>query len=76
MFFSCARVVECLGILNGAQLFSLSKDELRTACGDEGSHVFNQISVQKAQIERSLGDSELQEIMRRRQQELDESTWE
>ncbi|XP_052008970.1 epidermal growth factor receptor kinase substrate 8-like protein 2 [Xyrauchen texanus] len=69
-------VVECLGILNGAQLFSLSKDELKAVCGDEGSRVFSQISVQKAQIERSLGDSELQEIMRRRQQEMDESTWE
>ncbi|XP_016408244.1 epidermal growth factor receptor kinase substrate 8-like protein 2 [Sinocyclocheilus rhinocerous] len=69
-------VVECLGILNGAQLFSLSKDELKAVCGDEGSRVFSQISVQKAQIERGHGDTELQEIMRRRQQEVDDSTWE
>ncbi|XP_016125637.1 epidermal growth factor receptor kinase substrate 8-like protein 2 [Sinocyclocheilus grahami] len=69
-------VVECLGILNGAQLFSLSKDELKAVCGDEGSRVFSQISVQKAQIERGHGDTELQEIMRRRQQEVEDSTWE
>ncbi|XP_059363151.1 epidermal growth factor receptor kinase substrate 8 [Carassius carassius] len=69
-------VVECLGILNGAQLFSLSKDELKAVCGDEGSRVFSQITVQKAQIERGHGDTELQEIMRRRQQEVEGSTWE
>ncbi|KAF4101285.1 hypothetical protein G5714_017717 [Onychostoma macrolepis] len=69
-------VVECLGILNGAQLFSLSKDELKAVCGDEGSRVFSQITVQKAQIERGRGDTELQEIMRQRQQEVEGSAWE
>ncbi|KAA0715058.1 Epidermal growth factor receptor kinase substrate 8-like protein 2 [Triplophysa tibetana] len=68
-------VLDCLGILNGAQLFSLSKDEMRAVCGDEGSRVFSQISVQKAQMERSHGDTELQEIMRRRQQEMEGSIW-
>ncbi|KAK3548086.1 hypothetical protein QTP70_004516 [Hemibagrus guttatus] len=70
-----SRVVDCLGILTGAQLFSLSKDELKAVCGDEGSRVYSQISVQKAQIERSYGNSELEEIMKRRQREVDAFTW-
>ncbi|XP_047010862.1 epidermal growth factor receptor kinase substrate 8-like protein 2 isoform X1 [Ictalurus punctatus] len=68
-------VVDSLGILTGAQLFSLSKDELKAVCGDEGSRVYSQISVQKAQIERSYGNSELEEIMKRRQREVDAFTW-
>ncbi|KAJ8249159.1 hypothetical protein GJAV_G00231810 [Gymnothorax javanicus] len=62
---------ECLGILTGAQLFSLNKEELKAVCGEEGARVYSQTTVQKAQIEKSLGDSELQEIMRRRQEAVD-----
>nr|XP_057931930.1 epidermal growth factor receptor kinase substrate 8-like protein 2 isoform X1 [Doryrhamphus excisus] len=63
--------VECLGILTGAQLFSLNKDELKAVCGDEGGRVYCQITVQKTQIEKTNGDSELQEIMKRRQERID-----
>lgn len=62
--------VECLGILTGAQLFSLNKEELKAVCGDEGARVFNQVALQKGLLERSQGDSELQEIMRRRQEKI------
>ncbi|KAJ8349607.1 hypothetical protein SKAU_G00247370 [Synaphobranchus kaupii] len=65
---------DCLGILTGAQLFSLNKEELKAVCGDEGSRVYSQTTVQKAQIEKSRGDSELQEIMRRRQEKVDSSS--
>uniref|UniRef100_A0A3Q2HHP6 Epidermal growth factor receptor kinase substrate 8 n=1 Tax=Equus caballus TaxID=9796 RepID=A0A3Q2HHP6_HORSE len=61
--------VNSLGVLNGAQLFSLNKDELKTVC-PEGARVFSQITVQKAALEDSSGSSELQEIMRRRQEKI------
>ncbi|XP_039732368.1 epidermal growth factor receptor kinase substrate 8 isoform X1 [Pteropus medius] len=61
--------VNSLGVLNGAQLFSLNKDELKTVC-PEGARVFNQITVQKAALEDISGSSELQEIMRRRQEKI------
>ncbi|KAM4553677.1 epidermal growth factor receptor kinase substrate 8-like protein 2 isoform 1-T2 [Fundulus diaphanus] len=66
--------VECLGILTGAQLFSLNKEELKAVCGEEGGRVFNQVSLQKGQLERSQGDSELQEIMRKRQEKIDSTS--
>ncbi|XP_028305041.1 epidermal growth factor receptor kinase substrate 8-like protein 2 isoform X2 [Gouania willdenowi] len=63
--------VECLGILTGAQLFSLNKEELKAVCGDEGGRVYCQVTVQKGQLEKCSGDSELQEIMKRRQERID-----
>ncbi|XP_015248145.1 PREDICTED: epidermal growth factor receptor kinase substrate 8-like protein 2 isoform X1 [Cyprinodon variegatus] len=66
--------VDCLGILTGAQLFSLNKEELKAVCGEEGGRVFNQVSLQKGLVERSQGDSELLEIMRRRQEKTDSTS--
>lgn len=63
--------VERLGILTGAQLFSLNKEHLKSVCGDEGSRVYSQITVQKAQLEKSQGESELQEIMKKRQEKIE-----
>ncbi|XP_014792854.1 PREDICTED: epidermal growth factor receptor kinase substrate 8 isoform X2 [Calidris pugnax] len=61
--------VNSLGVLTGAQLFSLNKDELKTVC-PEGSRVYIQITVQKSALEANSGSSELQEIMRRRQEKI------
>ncbi|KAK1875050.1 Epidermal growth factor receptor kinase substrate 8 [Dissostichus eleginoides] len=65
--------ITSLGVLTGAQLFSLNKEELRTVCPDDGARVFSQVTVQKAALEvikGHTGGSELQEIMRRRQEKL------
>ncbi|KAK2525244.1 Eps8l2 [Columba guinea] len=63
--------VEHLGILTGAQLFSLNREELKKVCGDEGNRVYSKITVEKNQLEKSRGESELQEIMKRRQERID-----
>ncbi|KAK2859249.1 hypothetical protein Q5P01_003869 [Channa striata] len=65
--------ITSLGVLTGAQLFSLNKDELKTVCPDDGARVYSQVTVQKAALEKSSG-TELQEIMRRRQEKLAAST--
>ncbi|KAK1887203.1 Epidermal growth factor receptor kinase substrate 8-like protein 2 [Dissostichus eleginoides] len=62
--------IECLGILTGAQLFSLNKEELKAVCGDEGNRVNSQITVQKELLEKSKGDTELQEVMKRQQERI------
>uniref|UniRef100_A0A8C3T778 Epidermal growth factor receptor kinase substrate 8-like protein 2 n=1 Tax=Chelydra serpentina TaxID=8475 RepID=A0A8C3T778_CHESE len=62
--------VDHLGILTGAQLFSLNKEELKTVC-NEGARVYSKITVQKSLLEKCRGDSELQEIMKRRHERSD-----
>ena len=47
----CCRTITSLGVLTGAQLFSLNKEELRTVCPDDGARVFSQVTVQKAALE-------------------------
>uniref|UniRef100_A0A8C9RKZ0 Epidermal growth factor receptor kinase substrate 8-like protein 1 n=1 Tax=Scleropages formosus TaxID=113540 RepID=A0A8C9RKZ0_SCLFO len=61
--------ISSLGVLTGAQLFSLNKEELKTVCPEDGARVYSQVTVQKAALEKS-GGSELQEIMRRRQEKI------
>ncbi|XP_073801886.1 epidermal growth factor receptor kinase substrate 8a isoform X39 [Danio rerio] len=68
-----AATVSSLGVLTGAQLFSLNKDELKTVCPDDGARVFSQISVQKAALEDAAERAQFAAIMRRRQELLDPS---
>uniref|UniRef100_A0A667YME1 Epidermal growth factor receptor kinase substrate 8-like protein 1 n=1 Tax=Myripristis murdjan TaxID=586833 RepID=A0A667YME1_9TELE len=43
--------ITSLGVLTGAQLFSLNKEELKTVCPDDGARVYSQVTVQKAALE-------------------------
>ncbi|XP_048863100.1 epidermal growth factor receptor kinase substrate 8-like isoform X2 [Brienomyrus brachyistius] len=61
--------VNSLGVLTGAQLFSLNKEELKTVCPEDGARVYSQVTVQKTALE-SNSSSELQEMMRRRQEKI------
>ncbi|XP_072448291.1 epidermal growth factor receptor kinase substrate 8-like protein 2 isoform X2 [Chiloscyllium punctatum] len=70
--FSKATVAG-LGILTGAQIFSLNKEELKMVCGEEGARVYSLIQVQKAELDKHRGDTELEEIMKRRQERIDSS---
>ncbi|XP_067849916.1 epidermal growth factor receptor kinase substrate 8-like protein 2 [Heptranchias perlo] len=60
-----------LCVLTGAQIFSLNKEELKMVCGDEGARVYSLIQVQKAELDKHRGDTELEEIMKRRQERID-----
>lgn len=57
------RIVENLGILTGPQLFSLNKEELKKVCGEEGSRVYSQLTVQKAFLEKQQSGSELEKLL-------------
>ncbi|XP_031799443.1 epidermal growth factor receptor kinase substrate 8-like protein 2 [Sarcophilus harrisii] len=58
-------IVEHLGILTGAQLFSLNKEELKKVCGDEGARVYSQLTVQKGFLEKNQAGSELEELLQK-----------
>ncbi|TNM97271.1 hypothetical protein fugu_015427 [Takifugu bimaculatus] len=65
------QTVQCLGILNGAQLFSLNKGELRTVSPEEGARVYSQIMVQKALLQDVHKVTELEKAMERQKLKID-----
>uniref|UniRef100_H3DNN6 EPS8 signaling adaptor L1a n=1 Tax=Tetraodon nigroviridis TaxID=99883 RepID=H3DNN6_TETNG len=65
------QTVESLGILNGAQLFSLNKNELRIVSPEEGARVYSQLMVQKALLQDVRKVTELEKAMERQKLKID-----
>ncbi|XP_072311666.1 epidermal growth factor receptor kinase substrate 8-like protein 1 [Eucyclogobius newberryi] len=63
--------VDCLGVLTGAQLFSLNKEELRSVIPKEGARVYSQLTVQKALLEDARRATELEAVMEKQKMKVD-----
>ncbi|XP_015284655.1 PREDICTED: epidermal growth factor receptor kinase substrate 8-like protein 1 [Gekko japonicus] len=63
--------VSALGVLNGAQLFSLQKEEFKAVSPEEGARVYSQVTVQRALLEDSGKISELEAVMERRKRKVE-----
>lgn len=63
--------VKSLGVLNGAQMFSLRKDEFKAVSPEEGARVYSQVMVQKAALEDSKKITELEAVMERQKKKVD-----
>ncbi|XP_028989904.1 epidermal growth factor receptor kinase substrate 8-like protein 1 isoform X2 [Betta splendens] len=65
------QTVSCLGVLTGAQLFSLNKKELQTVIPDEGARVYSQLTVQKSLLEDAKNATELETVMEKQKMKVD-----
>lgn len=63
--------VEALGVLTGAQLFSLQKEELRMVSPEEGARVYSQVTVQRALLEDKEKVSELEAVMEKQKRKVE-----
>ncbi|XP_062264081.1 epidermal growth factor receptor kinase substrate 8-like protein 1a [Platichthys flesus] len=64
------QTIQGLGILSGAQLFSLNKEELRLVASDDGARVYSQIMVQKSLLEDVHKATELEAVMEKQKQKI------
>ncbi|XP_054454807.1 epidermal growth factor receptor kinase substrate 8-like protein 1 isoform X2 [Anoplopoma fimbria] len=63
--------VICLGVLTGAQLFSLNKEELRAVIPEEGARVYSQLTVQRSLLEDARRATELEAVMEKQKMKVD-----
>lgn len=66
--------VNSLGVLTGAQIFTLTKEELKMVCEDDGARVFSQLQVQKSLVkDEKKEDAELQMILKHQKRKVEEN---
>ncbi|VTJ91517.1 Hypothetical predicted protein, partial [Marmota monax] len=63
--------VTALGLLSGAQLFSLEKEELRAVSPEEGARVYSLLTVQRALLEDKEKVSELEAVMEKQKKKVE-----
>ncbi|XP_076986884.1 epidermal growth factor receptor kinase substrate 8-like protein 1 isoform X2 [Tamandua tetradactyla] len=63
--------VAALGVLTGAQLFSLQKEEFRAVSPEEGVRVYSQVTVQRALLQDSQQVSELEAVMEKQKKKVE-----
>uniref|UniRef100_H9GNP9 Uncharacterized protein n=1 Tax=Anolis carolinensis TaxID=28377 RepID=H9GNP9_ANOCA len=63
--------VKAFGVLSGAQLFSLQKEEFKAVSPEEGARVYSQVTVQRALLEDSGKISELEAVMKKQKRKLE-----
>uniref|UniRef100_A0A3B4GQD3 Epidermal growth factor receptor kinase substrate 8-like protein 1 n=1 Tax=Pundamilia nyererei TaxID=303518 RepID=A0A3B4GQD3_9CICH len=67
-----SKTVSCLGVLTGAQLFSLNKEELKAVIPEEGARVYSQLAVQKSLLEQDARRAtELEAVMEKQKMKVD-----